>query len=184
MKFIEKIEECIKDIEQEDTYINEVVDSIWNAAKEHKNIFIIGNGGSAYTASHFALDLNHSIGMKIKAISLSENSGYITAVGNDNGFEHIFSFQIDNLATPGDLLIAFSCSGQSKNILEALSWAYHRDIKTILMTGNNYDENFNIKERVIIYNSEPFIIESIFSVLCHMIVQSLRERLTEEVFNA
>lgn len=101
-------------------------------------IWIAGNGGSATTASHFATDLSrckNSRNKPIKGISLCDNSGLITAISNDFGYEYIYSHQLSNLATAGDLLIVLSASGNSKNILEVIGWAKNNQVKTIALTG-------------------------------------------------
>ena len=101
-------------------------------------IWIAGNGGSAATASHFATDLSrckNSRNKPIKGISLCDNSGLITAISNDFGYEYIYSRQLSNLATAGDLLIVLSASGNSKNILEVIGWAKNNQVKTIALTG-------------------------------------------------
>ena len=81
-------------------------------------IFICGNGGSAANAEHFATDL---IKKGKRAIALSANSSVITMIANDYGYDKIFSHQLETLATPEDLVVTISCSGTSKNIVEALS---------------------------------------------------------------
>ena len=101
------------------------------AARERgSNIFIIGNGGSAANASHFAEDLAFLAGgteeKPFRAISLSDSVPYITASGNDRGFENIFSDQLKNLYRVGDLLVVFSGSGNSPNLLKAIDYVNDR----------------------------------------------------------
>lgn len=85
--------------------------------KQARFIWICGNGGSAATAEHFATDL---VKKGYPAIALSSNTSIITMIANDVGFEYIFSFQLYSLASKEDLLITISCSGTSKNIVNAL----------------------------------------------------------------
>lgn len=93
-------------------------------------IYLIGNGGSASTAEHFAIDLLNS---NKKAISLVSNMADITAIANDLGYDKVFSFQLDSLKPNlDDLLIAISVSGESKNIIEA---AKDATCPVIAMTG-------------------------------------------------
>ncbi len=98
-----------------------------SARKNDKTIFFIGNGGSAATASHFAQDLA-TVGRKagvdsFRTLSLTDNTSYITALGNDIGYDHIFSEQMRYLFKPGDLLVAISASGNSPNIIVAAEFA-------------------------------------------------------------
>ena len=103
--------------------IENVAKLIIEKSKEGKTVYLIGNGGSATTASHFATDLSHSgfVGHKplVRAVSLAENVALVTAIGNDKGYEKIFSSQIKTYLDPGDILIAISASGNSPNILKA-----------------------------------------------------------------
>ncbi len=91
-----------------------LVKEIIKARDRNSNIFFIGNGGSASTASHFSNDI--SIGSKslkkpFKAISLTDNQAIITALANDYGYEKVFEYQLRNLANKNDLLIVISASG-------------------------------------------------------------------------
>jgi|ERR1035437_7351806 D-sedoheptulose 7-phosphate isomerase len=89
--------------------------------KKANFVYIIGNGGSASTANHFANDLVKMAG--IKAISLCANEAVVMAYANDSGYENIFSEQLQVFAKPGDLLITISGSGKSPNILKAQEYA-------------------------------------------------------------
>lgn len=92
--------------------------------KKANYVFIIGNGGSAATANHFANDLVKLAG--IKAISLCANIAVLTAYANDNGYENIFSAQLEIFLNSSDALITISCSGKSKNITRALKVARNK----------------------------------------------------------
>jgi len=108
-------------------------------ARKKKTIFVIGNGGSAATSSHMATDLAkgvfHRGGPSIPIISLSDNTSLITAIGNDLGYEEIFSEQLRSLAHTNDLLICITASGNSPNILRAVKVAHQIGMKTIALTG-------------------------------------------------
>jgi D-sedoheptulose 7-phosphate isomerase len=138
-------------------------------------IWIAGNGGSAATASHFATDLSrckNSNDKPIKGISLCDNSGLITAISNDFGYEYIFSRQLSNLATSGDLLIVLSASGNSKNILEVLCWAKNNQVKTIALTGFNggeANEMADISIHVPTEIGDYGVVEDVHSVICHFL---------------
>src|SRR5947209_20063291 len=93
----------------------------------NRRIFIMGNGGSAATASHFALDLAKNTivpgAARLKAISLTDHVPLITAWSNDTAYEHIFAEQLASMIEPGDVVIGISASGNSPNVINALHLA-------------------------------------------------------------
>ena len=108
--------------------------------KRKKKILFFGNGGSASDAQHLSTELTVRFSENrkpISAISLSTDTSTLTAIGNDFGFEHIFSRQIDALGNPGDIAIAISTSGKSKNIIKGLQMAKKKGLKCISFTGRN-----------------------------------------------
>lgn len=123
--------------------IDKFIELIIDAYEKEKMIFVIGNGGSAANASHFAQDLakgtrkNLEQGKRIKALSLTDNLPFITALGNDDGYETIFEQQLRTFAKAGDILIAISGSGNSPNIIKAVEWANKNGMTTIGITGFN-----------------------------------------------
>ena len=143
-------------------------------------IWIAGNGGSAATASHFATDLSRCKNSKnkpIKGLSLCDNSGLITAISNDFGYEYIYSHQLSNLATAGDLLIVLSASGNSKNILEAIGWAKNNQVKTIALTGFDGGEANKIADISIYIPTEIGdygVAEDAHSIVCHFLSAQLK----------
>lgn len=109
------------------------------AYDRNKTIFFIGNGGSAATASHFCEDLAE-VGRKckkkiFKCISLTDNVPYITAAGNDYGYQHIFTKQMEGHFSENDLLVSISASGNSPNVIEAIKYAKSIGGKTIGLLG-------------------------------------------------
>jgi D-sedoheptulose 7-phosphate isomerase len=103
------------------------------AVKVAKRVYIIGNGGSAANALHIANDL---ILCGIRAQAIPADTATLTAIGNDYGFEHIFSSQINLLCDPEDLLIALSGSGNSPNIIKAIVAANKIGMRTFAIVGN------------------------------------------------
>src|SRR5690242_5318716 len=104
-----------------------------------KKILICGNGGSAADAQHIAAELigyYESPRRSWPAIALTTDTSALTAVSNDLGFEHVFARQVAGLAQPGDVLIAISTSGKSKNVLRALEQAKQSGCKTIALAGS------------------------------------------------
>jgi D-sedoheptulose 7-phosphate isomerase len=110
-----------------------VVGVFERARQEHRQIFIIGNGGSAATASHMACDLGkgtidyrNSGFTRFRAISLSDNTALLTALGNDLSFEDIFAEQLEGLMNDGDVVVFISASGNSPNLVRAAHYARSR----------------------------------------------------------
>lgn len=108
------------------------------AYKNNKKVWFAGNGGSAADAQHLAAELSgrfYKTRMALNAEALHCNSSYLTAVANDFGFEVIYSRLIEGIANPNDVLIVFSTSGNSPNILLAVEAAKSKGVKTIGFTG-------------------------------------------------
>jgi len=149
--------------------------------KNKNNIFVAGNGGSAAIANHLLCDFNKGIKTSSKnkitpkVISLSNSIEIITAISNDISYEKIFSFQLENYYKKGDCLICFSSSGQSKNIIDVINFAFKKKIKTILFQGFG-KLNKKIKpDYYINLNYRNYgVTEDIFQSLMHIISQNIR----------
>lgn len=103
-------------------------------------ILACGNGGSAADAQHFAAEMTGRFEkerMELAAIALTTDTSALTAIGNDYGFEHVFSKQVRALGRPGDVLIGISTSGNSGNIIAAIEAAHERDMHVIAFTGRD-----------------------------------------------
>jgi D-sedoheptulose 7-phosphate isomerase len=109
------------------------------ARNDGRTIFFVGNGGSAATCSHFAEDLEYGTrteGRKpFRVRSLADNTAYVTAVANDEGYENVFVRQLQSHFSAGDVLVAISASGNSPNVLKAAEFANSKGGTTIGMTG-------------------------------------------------
>jgi D-sedoheptulose 7-phosphate isomerase len=120
-------------------------DLIYRAWENDRFVFIFGNGGSGTTASHMAEDLGKSTlksedlkdesKKRLKVLSLTDNAGWIMAVGNDVAYDQIFVQQLMNYGGKGDLVIAISGSGNSPNVLNAVDWANRHGLTTFGLTG-------------------------------------------------
>jgi D-sedoheptulose 7-phosphate isomerase len=144
--------------------------------KKSATVFLIGNGGSAATASHFAQDLvecTRRAGKKgIKTFSLTDNVSFITALGNDVNFESIFTGQMENFFKEGDVLLAISASGNSKNILAGVKLARQRKGICIGLTGFDGGKLMKLADypvHVPTPNGEYGPVEGIHAVVLHMI---------------
>ncbi|MEX0326251.1 MAG: SIS domain-containing protein [Puniceicoccaceae bacterium] len=122
------------------THVLEDITGVLKAAHQAKaRIFVIGNGGSAATASHFACDLGKNTAQpgkpRFKVIALTDSIPAITAYGNDNGYASVFREQLVNLMEPGDVVFAISASGNSPNVVEAIDYARENGATVIGLAG-------------------------------------------------
>lgn len=115
------------------------IDVLLNAREEERSIFIMGNGGSAATASHFACDFNKGLShpgqKRFKIICLNDNVPSMMAYANDQSYEDIFVEQLKNFFQPGDVVIGISGSGNSANVVKAISWANKNGACTVCLVG-------------------------------------------------
>lgn len=156
--------------------VESIIDKLDKVEQSNSSIYIIGNGGSAATASHMANDLG--VGLKLREIrnfkveSLSDNSSVCTAIANDIGYENIFYAQLKNKIKKDDLLIAISCSGNSANIIKASNYAKECGTTLIGMTGFEGGElnkisdiNFHVQTD----KGEYGLVEDVHMILDHII---------------
>jgi D-sedoheptulose 7-phosphate isomerase len=156
--------------------VERIVEHFQNARRQGATIFIAGNGGSAATASHWVNDLNKATKKAdetpVRAMSLSDNVSWLTALANDEGYEKIFTGQLENFARPHDLLVVISASGNSPNLVEAVNFARTRNLLTIGFLG--FDGG-TLKQRLDDYVWLPTekgaygLVESGHSLLCHLL---------------
>src|SRR5437764_2514292 len=127
----------VRDISLPD--LQKVLHLLEEAYHNGHRMFIMGNGGSAATASHFALDLAKNTivpeAPRLKAISLTDHVPLITAWSNDTAYEHIFAEQLANMIEPGDVVIGISTSGNSLNVISAFNLAKQSKASTIGLLG-------------------------------------------------
>lgn len=113
---------------------------LFNTLANDGKFLICGNGGSAADAQHFAAEMTGRFEqerMELAAIALTTDTSALTAIGNDYGFEHIFSKQVRALGRPGDILLGISTSGNSGNVIEAIKAAHERDMRILAFTGRD-----------------------------------------------
>lgn len=166
--------------------IKKIIDILYKAWEEERQIFILGNGGSASTASHFACDIGKgTLGRKyndkdmkrFKAISLTDNVATITAYGNDLSFNDIFSQQLNNLVREGDVVIAITGSGNSPNILKAIEVAKRFKAITIGFLGFDGGKVKDLVDHPLIFNDDHYgRIEDAHLILEHLISSALYEK--------
>jgi len=165
-----------------------LADEIYAAYQDGRFVFIIGNGGSGSNSSHFCEDLGKSTlrredflndNMKrLKVLSLTDNTPYILAWGNDEGFDRVFVEQLKNFASPDDVLIAISGSGNSPNILNAVEWANRHNLRTWGITGYSGGKLQPLaKKNLHVSLDDMGMVESIHLTLFHWILNDVYARI-------
>ena len=161
-----------------------LIHSLYDAYARGATVFVIGNGGSAANASHLAQDLAKGTcadltqDRRIRALSLTDNVAFFSALGNDEGYDQVFVQQLRTFCRPGDLLIAISGSGNSPNVLRAVEYANEHGLKTIGVTGFSGGRLREIvTESLHVPLNDMCTAESIHSVIFHYVILQLQERL-------
>ena len=170
------LSKAVKSINQKD--INKLVNLIEKQIDSDNSVFIVGNGGSAYTASHFITDwckmANVIKGKKLKSYSLADNVGMLTAYGNDLDYKKVFSEQLISYARNDDLLIVISGSGNSPNIIEAIETSKKIGMATFGLLGFKGGLAGNLLEFKIIVDSDDMqIIEDVHLSIGHNVMKRL-----------
>ena len=119
--------------------IRDIIETLKAAHAGGRQVFILGNGGSASTASHIACDfqkgLKECTGKRFRVSSITDNMAVLTAWANDTDYENVFAEQIDSLLEPGDIVLAISGSGNSPNVIKAVEKANQMGAITIGWSG-------------------------------------------------
>lgn len=154
-----------------------------NAFKQGNKAFLFGNGGSAADAQHIAAELVGRFAFDrpaLPALALSVNSSCVTAIGNDYGFDRVFSRQLEALARPGDIAIGISTSGDSLNVLNGMSTAKRMGLHTIALTGRTGGSlRQSVDHCICIPSSETPRIQE-----CHILIGHIISELVEwELFH-
>jgi D-sedoheptulose 7-phosphate isomerase len=158
--------------------VTEIVDAaeiLRSAWENDASVWIVGNGGSASTAGHFANDLVKMAG--VNAFSVSDMTSVMMAYGNDDGWENMFSHALESLMRFHDVLVAISCGGMSRNVIEAAK--LFRPSRLIILTGNRSDTPLAQMEagaKIHAMVEDIRIQEDIHLIACHLIAGILAER--------
>jgi D-sedoheptulose 7-phosphate isomerase len=169
--------------------VRALADAIYGCYTNGRCVFLCGNGGSGSNASHFCEDLGKGTlrredfendrKKRLRVLSLTDNTPYILAWGNDEGFDRVFVEQLKNLAQPGDLLVAISGSGNSPNVLRAVEWANRNALKTFGCTGFEGGKLRTLAQQGLhVPLDDMGIVESIHLTAFHWIVDNLHARIS------
>lgn len=180
--YIDDIKNAVENLDKEK--IQEAINVILEAYKNDKQIFIMGNGGSASTSSHFACDLGKGTiieGKKrFKVMSLNDNMALITAFSNDYGYEYVFEEQLKNLINEGDIVVAISASGNSTNIIKGIKYSKEKEAYIIGFSGFNGGKLKEMADLCIHVNNNNYgQIEDVHMFLSHMISQNIKRYIEE-----
>ena len=161
--------------------IDAFADAVDQARTDGRHVFIFGNGGSAYNASHYVADFVKTAAVdgvpRLKAISLVDNYGMTTAIGNDIDYDHTFIYPLESYAKAGDIAVAISCSGNSPNIVAAVDWAKKNGLTVVTISGF---AGGKMAEYADIHINVPHdnygIIEDIHLSVGHIVAQAIYEK--------
>src|SRR5437773_1212260 len=164
--------------------VDQVVDALWNAYCEDRTVFLFGNGGSAALASHCACDLGKGTIMnghrRFRVLALTDNVPLMTAWANDASYADIFAEQLRGFLRKDDVAFAFSASGNSPNVLNALTLAQETGALTIGLTGFEGGKMKSLCELCVVIPSENMqVIEDLHLSVSHSIFTSLRPRISD-----
>jgi len=160
--------------------VRRLVEVLKTALEEDRQIFVIGNGGSAANSSHFATDLgkgaSDKIGKRFRVLSLTDNIPWITALGNDYSYDDIFVRQLENYGRKSDVVLSMSVSGNSPNLVKALEWAKKTGLVTIALVGGKKGRMAEIADHVLVINDTHYgRVEDAHMGICHMLCYAFME---------
>jgi D-sedoheptulose 7-phosphate isomerase len=169
--------------------VQALADALYRCYEHGRIAFLCGNGGSGSNASHFCEDLGKGTlrredfendrKKRLRVVSLTDNTPYILAWANDEGFDRVFAEQLKNLASPGDLLIAISGSGNSPNVLRAVDWANRNGVETFGCTGFGGGKLRTLaKQNLHVPLDDMGIVESLHLASFHWVVDDLHRRIS------
>ncbi|AJM91271.1 D-sedoheptulose-7-phosphate isomerase [Nitrosopumilus piranensis] len=178
--FLDEQKICVSNITKNSKDLEDLIRLLIKARNNGKKIFTMGNGGSGSTASHFVSDLLKTAIIKDKkrfqAFSLTDNIPVILAWSNDVSYDRIFIEQLKNTVSNGDVVIAFSGSGNSKNLISALKFCKKNHVKCIGFSGSLGGKMKQYCDLCIrVPSTDMLTIESQHVLLCHGIVSTIRK---------
>ena len=180
--YLDNQAKCISEIKKNSvSALQQIFEMLIQARDNNKMVFVMGNGGSASTASHFVSDLLKTSltknTKKFKAVSLSDNAPVLLAWANDTSYDEIFVSQLQNFLTRGDIVIGISGSGNSGNVLKAIEYADSIGANTISLTGKGGGKLAKIcKVNLVIPSDDMLTIETMHLLVCHLLTTMIRSK--------
>ena len=172
---------CLANLDKKSDQIKKITEQLIDARDNGKTIFTMGNGGSGSTSSHFVSDLLKTAivndSKRFKAISLVDNIPVNLAWSNDVSYDSIFSEQLKNFLASGDIVIGFSGSGNSNNVVNAFEYAKTKGAKSIAISGMSGGKISKLADvSLIVPSNDMLIIESMHILICHCMINAIREQ--------
>jgi D-sedoheptulose 7-phosphate isomerase len=164
--------------------VHRLADLLETAWRDGKHVILMGNGGSASTASHIVNDLQKCVqldtGKAIRAMCLCDNTALILAWGNDTEYANIFAPQVECWAEPGDLIIGISGSGNSPNVIRAIEAGNAKGATTFGLAGYEGGKLAEVaKESIVVLTRNMQQIEDVHMILLHLVFSELRRRIVK-----
>lgn len=160
--------------------VERLIETVRQAWLADGQVFAIGNGGNAASASHFATDLgkgaSDALGRRFRVLTLADNSAWLTALGNDYHFDDVFLRPLQNYARPGDVLITGSVSGNSPNLVRAFEWAAGAGLRTVAMVGARRGRLAEVAQQTIVIDDTHYgRVEDAQMMIYHMLCYAFIE---------
>jgi len=178
-RYLDRLAGLLQSIDTEE--VGKVAGVLEEARRRGRKIFLIGNGGSAATASHMANDLGigckEHTGRRFQTISLTDNVPVMTAIANDYGYDEVFVGQLEYLLSPRDVVIAISASGNSSNVVRAVRYAARKNAVTVGFVGFDGGALRRLCDHVVWVKTpkgEYGPVEDIHMILDHLLMSYLK----------
>lgn len=166
--------------------LDRFVDLLLETRAKGRRVYVMGNGGSAATASHFANDLAKTAMVPgfapIRAFALTDNTPLLTAWANDVSYDQVFAAQVEGLIEPEDVVVAITASGNSPNIIEGLRAASRKGAHTVGLLGFSGGAARELVDLVILVGNRDYgLVEASHLAICHAVSTAIRLRLQEQL---
>ena len=187
-RYCSEAQQCIESLSPAE--LGQFLDAVETAYRQDAQVFVIGNGGSATTASHMACDLAKNIypaepahrSRPFRVSSLTDNVGLLTALANDCGYDRVFTEQLSYYLRPDDLVIAISASGNSPNIVDAVAFARASGARTAALLGFGGGRVRSMVDAPVVVQSHDYgHVENAHLLINHLVTQWMRRVLATPV---
>jgi D-sedoheptulose 7-phosphate isomerase len=173
--FIDRVQSTLSEVNIAE--MEKVVQTLKDAYENGKTVFVIGNGGSAASASHLACDLRYAEKKhrRFRVMCLNDNTSLLTALANDLGYEEVFRGQLQQLVNPGDVVVALSVSADSANVVKAAEFARQKGAVVVGFFGSGGGKAHGIVDLHVTVSDDDFpVVESVQSVLTQVVAAAFR----------
>jgi D-sedoheptulose 7-phosphate isomerase len=173
--FLRRVHAALDEIDLD--AVSAIVSLLVSALRDDRHVYVLGNGGSASTASHLASDLHAAArgGRRLRVTSLCDNVAVLTATANDHGWHDVFVDQLEGRIDEGDVVIALSASGESENVLRALDFAREASAASVAFLGFGGGAARERADYSVVLSSRDFgVVESVHASLAHLVAAFFR----------